>query len=224
MITFWFSLLSLLIPVLAGLYFLTKWYLTGLKHRYLLFFGLSLLFIQLFKIPNILINAGNSLAPSILNPFFFVSLALYFFSYYLLIVGLFDFVRHKIGKKLNLLSVLWFLALVLYYSVSFFVPKGYLDFPVWPGHVLFFIPAELATFWYFNKLIVPSKQKAILILSVYLFFVTSIGYIYVQTGPSSGFLWYTFVTLSWGISLLQILATALLSVGLWLLVNSKSSR
>lgn len=222
---FWFSFFSLFIPISGGLFFLIGWQKTKQKSQFLLLFGLGLLSIQLFKLPNILINAGFAIPQYILNPYFLATLLLYLLGYYFLARGYLDFA--KISNRV----VDWFflviaILLVIYYLISFFVPKASL--PVWPGHILFFIPAQLImlTVYYktvSNNMHLPNLSKAnfFILMSNYLLFTTSIAYIYTQSGPVSHGLWYVFVTLSWGISILQILAYVSLLLGLYFLTRKK---
>jgi hypothetical protein len=220
------SLCSLLIPLFGGFYFIYKWHKTKQNHQYLLSFGLCLLFIQLFKLPNILINAGFEISQAILNPYFLVTLCLYLVSFYFLTSGFLIFYQQKLRiiktLFLSLISIL-----IIYYFISFFIPTHPLYLPVWLGHVFFFIPAQFITlfvfykttsFWHRYNL---AKSKFFISCSLYLLFSASVAYIYVQTGPFTHLLWYVNVIMSWGISVLQIFAMIFLFLGLYFMAKSK---
>lgn len=226
----WLSLISLLIPLSGGFYFLYRWQATKRTQSFLLFFGLGLLFIQLFKLPNILINYGIMIPTSILNPYFFSTLLLYLLSYFCIINGFFHLARFQL-KTVNLIFLILTLLAFVYFLIIFFVSKFYLSSLVWPGHVFFFIPAQLLTLFVYSRTITILSRKVkvrlpkiLMFLSLYLFFSTSIAYIYAQTGSSADNFWYLFVTLSWGISVLQIFATLLLFSGLYFLTKNETYR
>jgi hypothetical protein len=227
-INFWFSFFSLLIPISGGLFFLSKWIKTKQKNQFLLLFGLCLLSIQLFKLPNVLINAGFVIPQHFLNPYFLATLLLYLLGFYFLVKGYLNFAQIS-NRVVNWIFLVVAILLVIYYFISFFVPKTSL--PVWPGHILFFIPAQLTTLIVYYKTVRKNARLSSLaipnffiLMSNYLLFVTSIAYIYTQTGPLSHMFWYAFVTLSWGISVLQILAYTTLFLGLYFLTRKKALR
>lgn len=224
---FWLSLLSLLVPVVGGFYFLQKWLVSQRKHAYFLFFGLSLLFILLFKVPNILINAGLEILPTSLNPYFLITLTLHLVSFYFLVKGFLHFYQQS-QRKVEPFFYSLVTLLLVYYFISFFVPFAPFPLPVWLGHIFFFIPAQLITLLIFYKInntalgLNSVRSKFFIIWSLYLLFATSIAYIYTQTGPSSQTLWYVYVTLSWGISALQIFSMFFLFLGLYFMTKEKT--
>ncbi len=211
MYEFYVSFSALLVPIIGAIYFFTKYFQTG-KPAFI-WWALGMGSLMLFKVPNILFNAGVEIIQSEWYPYFFITLLAYIFSYFALTKGLASISGHAhIVLPRLFFSVLFFGA--IFFGLVFLTNSG---FPVWVGHVLFFIPAQL---FLLHELRRGTKSKwsfgfICTALGVVALLITSMLYIFVQVfNPYPHDFWYIAVISSTTISVVQIAAGLLLIGGL----------
>lgn len=225
---FYFSVIAFLISVGSGIYFLTWWIGTGGRHRPLLYWAYGLGLLLLFKIPNILANGGAEIVQQDFYFFFFVTLLLYFLAYVALIKGLVLLAGFSYGVLTMRVFKLWFGLAVIYFTLSFFAEYELTYAPVWVGHLLFYIPAQLfllhELLWVARRasgsLAISRTGAAYAAAGVIVTFITSALYIAVQVWPYPREFWYFSVISSSNISILQIISGLLLFIGLHIMARS----
>lgn len=229
---FFFSLAALLICVLSGGYFLYLWFSTGKKFPFLLLWAYGLGTLLWFKIPNILINAGFGAVQSNLYVYFYITMLIGFLAYPALIWGLISFRGFSQKKYYISFFLIWFFASAAYYSLSFFVEGFDISYaPVWAGHLLFFIPAQICLLfrlwrtgqWSSPVHKIPKSAVVFASLGTYILTCTSVLYILTQIGVAQRGHWYYAVISSPWIALLQILSGVLLFFGFRILALSRIS-
>ena len=226
---FYLSLVASIISVASGIYFFLWWFRSERRHLLLLYLAYGLGSLLLFKIPNILANAKIEIFQEDLYPFFFITLLLYFLAYFAFLRGLDFFSQFPQKNYINKLFIAWFGIAVTYFALSFFVqgPDGAI-FPVWVGHILFYIPVQIYLLYKLFKLETKPKGKItvpqigvyLAVLGVFVLLLTSIFYIFVQVRPYSQGFWYLSVISSPNISILQIVSGILLFFGFRILAKS----
>lgn len=225
---FYFSLFAFLISVASGIYFLAWWIGSRGRYRPLLYFAYGLGALLLFKIPNIVANAGVVIVQQDFYPFFFITLLLYFLAYIALMRGLVLFADFSYSAMTVRFFKIWFGAAVLYFAFSFFAGYELTYAPVWAGHLLFFIPAELLLFHELRSVArrpadsqTPISRSGAISATIgaLVSVATSILYIVVQVWPYPRELWYFSAASSASISILQIASGLLFFFGLRAMVR-----
>lgn len=232
LILFLLSLTAFLISIGSGAYFLWWWIKSGRRYAILLYWAYGLGALLLFKVPNIIANAGVKIVQRDFYISFFATLLGYFLALFALRHGLSFFSDHSRGILINIFFKLWFGVAVAYLSLSFFA-GGELSFaPVWGAHILFYIPAQLFLLRDLGRLakkfppsfVIPSLGKKLSIAGTILLVIISILYIGTQIFSHSREFWYFSVTASPVISLLQIISGILLFLGFRALARSYIER
>ena len=228
-VTFYLSLVAFIISIASGIYFFAWWLTSGRRHSLLLYWAYGLGSLLLFKIPNILANARVEISQENFYPFFFVTLLLYFLAYFSFLQGLDFFIQSAPSKSIRGLFTAWFGVAVIYFALSFFVesPDGVI-FPVWVGHVLFYIPAQIYLLYKLCRLEKNSEEQIVIsqigvhlaVLGVFVLLLTSVFYIFVQVWPYSQRFWYLSVISSPNISILQIISGLFLFFGFRIIAKS----
>ena len=223
---FYLSLIAFFISIGSGVYFTVRWFVSGKKYTFLLYFAYGLGAQLLFKIPSILANGGAKFDQHDFYLFFYITLLAYFLAYFSLIKGL-SYFENPVQNKFALgvpFFVLFSIA-VVYFALSFFVNNSYA--PVWAGHIIFYLPAEFLLLHKLQQLHKqPQKSEADLkigvkwsIFGTFLLMITSIFYIYTQVYPYPQQFWYVSVISSPTISLLQIASGSSLFIGFYFLTR-----
>lgn len=222
-VNFYLSLAALLISAGGGVYFLSWWFRDGRRNRFLLLWAGSLGMLFWFKIPNILANAGITIVQQDFYKFFFVTLLMYLLAYMALMRGLLFFTKCPYGGLMSGFMYTWFIVAVFYFSLSFLMPGLELTYaPVWAGHVLFYVPAQLFILYELFRVsrrpdmaLVPRAGIIFTGLGVILFLASSVLYIFVQTYSYPLEFWYLSAISAPSISLFQILGVTSLFYGLY---------
>lgn len=183
----------------------------------------------LFKIPNILANAGFRVVQENLYQFFFGTLLIYFLAYFAILHGLCFFTKFARCRLTAVLSLFWIAGATLYFAASFLIPSlGVERAPVWVSHIIFYIPVQLLlliTLWRIHRQptesLTVSKTGVVLTSGgVVALFFSSVLYVSTQTGPYPRAFWYFSVISSEQISVLQIIGGVLLFLGLRIFAKS----
>lgn len=224
-LNFYLSLTAFLVYLAGGVYFLFWWITRKGQPKFLLFFALGMGMFLWFKIPNILANTHINFVQQNFYPFFFITLLFHLLAYFALIKGLAFFTQYSRGKYIARSFMVWFGLAILYFALTFFVPNFDVTYtPVWAGHLLFYIPAQLFIgheLWRISKQqanapIVPKTGIALMASGIILLLASSVLYIFIQVWPYPRKFWYFSVISSPGISVLQILSGLCLFFGLYI--------
>ncbi|MCR4274501.1 MAG: hypothetical protein NUW02_00400 [Candidatus Campbellbacteria bacterium] len=215
--------IAFLVSIVSGLYFLVLWFLSGRKHAFHLYLTFGFVFLLLFKMPNIIINANITVVQRDLYPFFFITLILHLLAYFLFIEVLAMLKPFSHHKAFTVVSAIVLILSGVYFSLSFLIPTFDTNYaPVWLSHVLFFIPMQIFLLFklrdikqqQLSSFSVVSKSGIFFVMSgVLTLLVTSLLYIFVQVGLPQQSFWYLSVISSPWISVLQIIAVPLLFFG-----------
>ncbi|OGZ11655.1 MAG: hypothetical protein A3D67_00485 [Candidatus Lloydbacteria bacterium RIFCSPHIGHO2_02_FULL_51_22] len=222
-LNFYLSFSVLLVSFLSGGFFLWRW-AHGKRHQtFLLYWGVGFLFLSLFKIPNILAHAGVPIVQTDFYSFFFVTLVAYLLSYCAFNRGLETFIKTPRRTTGIFCFSALLVAAIFYFALTFF--KGPItSYPVWLGHIFFYIPAQLFmlhTVWLTSfplktTLAIPHEATALAALGILLLLVSSLFYIFLQAWPHplQPQFWYFSVINSSALSLIQIISQIFLFFGL----------
>lgn len=212
----------LVIAAVAGIFFLGWWFARGRTHPSFFLWGIGFLFLFSYKLPSVFLHAGvTNFTQEELNPYLFLTLVLYFVALFVFIKGL-SYVRPDRGVKtfFERYFPFWAAAAVVYFFLSLFVPAAAVSYaPVWMGHVLFFIPAQLFLLQGLWRLknrpeFFAARQYAMsAVFGALLLVVSSLQYIAVQVTAIKRSYWYFASISSWETSLVQVLSAAFLFVG-----------
>lgn len=222
-LNFYLSLISVLFPVAAGIYFLFYWFEAGRKDAFLLWWAIGFGLLFLFKIPNVLVNAGLSIVQVDLYPFLFIGLLLYLFAHFAFVRGLARIMPVMGERVMTGFFAVMFLGATIYFSFSFFAGFiGMARAPVWGSNVLFYIPIQIFIAYKLNSAMTAGlpESRAIshagitfTLLGMFALVASSILYIIAQTHPYTLAFWYLAVVNTPIVSIAQILAVFLLFFG-----------
>jgi len=214
---------------LGGVYFLGAWFISSKKKLQYLYAAIALCSFLLFKIPNILLNAGVFVLQTKWYIFFFVTMLLHLLGYFLLTNLFIAYVRQPRQNRYRVafktIFVVLFTIATAYFAASFISGGADTFAPVWKSHLLVFIPAEICTF--ISLLLVLKyhlehlKSKLpvyVALISVIFLLLSSVMYILVQTGTPPMQFWYLWVISAWSVSLVQYIAGGLLWSALYVLL------
>ena len=144
---FYFSLLTLALGVLGGLYFFIKWLVHHQKHQFYILWAVGLFLLYLFQMPFILANAKLSFVISDFNVFFILMFLATFLALALIYLGILSASTGVINKKLITFLFYWFFLSGLLVALYFFIDHGIGStyIPQILVVFLFFIPIYLIT-------------------------------------------------------------------------------
>lgn len=228
-LNFYSSLISVLVSVGVGIYFLFYWVETGRKDSFLLWWatGFGLLF--LFKIPNVLVNAGLHIVQVDLYPFLFIGLLLYLLAHFAFVRGLAHTMPVMGARSMTGFFAVMLLGATVYFSFSFFAGLiGMARAPVWGSNVLFYIPIQIFIAYKLNSAMTAGLPEShaishagvtLTLLGMLALLTSSVFYIIVQTHPYTLAFWYLAVVNTPIVSIAQILAVLLLFFGFRIFVK-----
>jgi len=227
---FYFSLISVLASVGAGAYFLVYWFANGRKDSYLLWWAFGFASLYIFKIPNVLINAGFHIVQTDVYPVLYFGLLLYLISHYAFVRGLASWIHNLNEPTVTGFFAVMFFSAVIYLCLSFFAPGGTMSAPVWGSNALFYIPIQIFILY---KLAQAAKEVVesyaishvgliLTSLGMLALVASSILYILVQVGRYPRAFWYLAVVNTPIVSIVQIAAVALLFFGFHSFLQNKS--
>lgn len=229
-LNFYFSLASVLTSVAAGAYFLVYWFSTGRKDSYLLWWALGFFVLYIFKIPNVLINAGFNIVQTDMYPILFFGLLLYLISHFALVKGLAHWIHNMNEPSVMGFFAVMFFSAVIYLYLTFFVPGGTTNAPAWGSNALFYIPIQIfilyklgqATKDVAESYTVSHVSLILTSLGMLALVASSILYIVVQVRPYSRMFWYLAVVNTPLVSIVQVAAIVLLFFGFHSFLQNKS--
>ena len=219
-LNFYFALFALLVSIGNGVYFFIRWLNTKRQHLFLLYLSGGLASLVLFKVPNIIANAGYQISQQDFYSFFFITLLIYLLGVFSLIhaVRLMNNQGRISGR--TFFFTLWFVVAIFYLGANFFIKGLSMAYPLWVAHLIFFIPAGLILlyelyrlFFAVKRFTMPKTSFMATTLATILLVTTSILYIIILMRPNSDIFWYVFVVSSTSVSFIQLIIGILLFFG-----------
>ena len=178
--TFYFSLVTLVIGVIGGLYLFIHW-LRHRKHKFSLLWAIGLFLLYWFQVPFILANAGVRFTVTNFNLFYSITLPLVFLGTILIYLGILSVSPFKNQKRVNLYLFLWFVLSALVFAYYFIFQVGYSTrlFQFGPT-LVFFLPLYLLILsalwrWYRRQDFSKTKSTSIGLIAITLSILLKIG-------------------------------------------------